>query len=122
MTALASPIPIPRLQKFANAAEWHHALGDVPLERIIIDPPPGAATEADLLRFVERDKRLCELIDGTLVEKAVGFWEGQIAARLIIILGTFADAHDLDSVFAPDTTMRMRCGHVRLPDVSFISK
>jgi Uma2 family endonuclease len=121
MTALASPIPILRLQKFANAAEWHHALGDVPLERILIDPLPGTATEADLLRLVERDKRLCELIDGTLVEKAVGFWEGQIAARLIIMLGNFADAHQLGTIFAPDSTMRMVSGHVRLPDVSFIS-
>jgi Uma2 family endonuclease len=123
MTALASPFPVSRPPRhFTNAAEWHHALGNVPLERIVFDPVPGTATEADLLRFVERDKRLCELIDGTLVEKAVGFWEGQIAARLIIILGNFADAHDLGSVFAPDTTMRMRSGHVRLPDVSFISK
>jgi Uma2 family endonuclease len=123
MTALVSRPPVsgpPR--HFANAAEWQHALGEVPLERIIFDPVPGTATEADLLRFVERDKRLCELIDGTLVEKAVGFWEGQIAARLIIIVGNFADAHDLGAMFAPDTTMRMLSGHVRLPDVSFISK
>jgi energy-coupling factor transporter ATP-binding protein EcfA2 len=38
-------------------------------------PWPGTATEADLLRLVERDKRLCELIDGTLVEKPVGLIE-----------------------------------------------
>ena len=123
MTILATPALVAHPQRhFTNAAEWHHALGDVPLERIIFDPVPGTATEADLLRFVERDKRLCELIDGTLVEKAVGFWEGQIAARLITILSNFADAHDLGLVFAPDTTMRMSSGHVRLPDVSFISK
>ena len=47
-------------------AEWLHSLGDVPLERIIFDPPPGTATEEDLLRLVERDKRLCELIDRVL--------------------------------------------------------
>src|SRR5882672_3134055 len=96
MTALASPAPfVHPLQKFANAAEWLHSLGDIPLERIIVDPPPGMATEADLLRLVERDKRLCELIDGTLVEKPVGFWEGQIAAQLIIILGNFVNTHRL---------------------------
>src|SRR5580698_1867194 len=102
MTALGSPPSLPHSPRiFANAAEWHHALGDVPLERIIIDPPPGTATEADLLRLVERDKRLCELIDGTLVEKPMGFWEGQIAAQLIIILGNFVNPRRLGLVFAP---------------------
>lgn len=107
---------------FANAAQWHHALGDVPLERIIFNPPPGTATEADLLRLVERDGRLCELIGGTLVEKPMGFWEGQIAAQLIILLGNFVRPRSLGSIFAPDSTMRMQSGHVRLPDVSFIAK
>lgn len=123
MTALGSPPSLPHSGRiFANAAEWRHALGDVPLERIIVDPPPGTATEADLLRLVDRDKRLCELIDGTLVEKPTGFWEGQIAAQLIIILGNFVNPRGLGSIFAPDSTMRMRSGHVRLPDVSFIAR
>ena len=43
---------------FPTAAEWMHALGDVPMERIVFDPWPGTATEADLLLFVDRDKRL----------------------------------------------------------------
>ena len=55
------------------------ATGLVLLSRIRFDPWPGTATEADLLRFVERDKRLCELIDGTLVEKPVGWEESAIA-------------------------------------------
>jgi Uma2 family endonuclease len=99
-----------------------HALGDVPMERIIFDPWPGTATEADLLLFAERDKRLCELIDGTLVEKPVGYWEGFIAARLITGLTNHADKHDLGGVSGADSTMRMRSSNrVRLPDVSFIS-
>ena len=74
MTVATAPPPRfhpPR--HFDNAAEWLHSLGDVPPERILFDPRPGTATEADLLLLVERDKRLCELIDGTLVEKPVGF-------------------------------------------------
>jgi Uma2 family endonuclease len=106
---------------FANAAEWLRALGGVPLERILIDPPPGTATEMDLLRLVERDKRLCELIDGTLVEKPVGFWEGLIAARLITFLTIYANKLNLGAVFGADSTMRMKMGNVRLPDVSFVS-
>jgi hypothetical protein len=67
---------------FRNGAEWMAALGDVPLERIIFDPPPGTATEADLLDKLE-DDQLCELVDGTLVEKALGLFESVLAALLI---------------------------------------
>ena len=63
----STPVNPPR--KFANGAEWLASLGNVPMERIIFNPLPGTATETDLLRLIERDKRLCELIDGTLVEK-----------------------------------------------------
>jgi hypothetical protein len=66
MTATAQASAVSPMRRFANAAEWLHSLGDVPLERIIVDPPPETATEADLLRLVERDKRLCELIDRVL--------------------------------------------------------
>ena len=79
MTAVA-PFPAFRPPRhFANGEEWLASLGGVPLSRVIFDSWPGTATEADLLRFVERDKRLCELIDGTLVEKPEGYWEGMIA-------------------------------------------
>src|SRR3954449_4845923 len=102
---------------FDSAAEWLRALGGVPLERIIFDPWPGTATEADLLRFVERDKRLCELIDGTLVEKPIGFAEGVIAMRLGTYLTLHVDGHNLGVVGGADSTLRMRSGQVRLPDV-----
>jgi Uma2 family endonuclease len=108
-------------REFANGAEWLAELGNVPLDRIIFNPWPGTATEADLLRMVENDKRLCELIDGTLVEKP-GYWEGLIAANLVMILGVFVRDHDLGAVFGPDSTMRMKSGRVRLPDVSFVEK
>lgn len=109
-------------RRFKNAAEWLAELGNVPLDRIIFDPWPGTATEADLLRLVERDQRLCELIDGTLVEKPVGYWEGIIAINLATILANFVNAHGLGAVSGPDSTMRMRSGRVRMPDVAFVSK
>lgn len=79
------------------------------------------ATEADLLRFVERDEHLCELIDGTLVEKPVGSWEGLIAANLIFILGNYLSKNDLGAVFGDASPMRMKIGRVWLPDVSYFS-
>lgn len=46
-------------------------LGDIPLDRIRLQPPPGTASIDDLVQNndIERNIR-CELIDGTLVEKA----------------------------------------------------
>lgn len=110
------------LGRFNNAAEWVRALGGVPLERIIFNPWPGTATEADLLRFVEHDKRLCELIDGTLVEKPVGFIEAIIAMNLGTDLNIYVRPRDLGLVSGPDSTLRMSNGRIRLPDVSFIAK
>ena len=107
--------------RFDNGAEWLRALGGVPLDRVIFNPWPGTATEADLLRFVERDKRLCELIDGTLVEKPVGIWEGFIATLLSTALNNFVLPRNLGGVFGADSTMRMKSGRVRLPDVAFVS-
>lgn len=115
MTVLQPP------RRFDNGAEWLRALGGVPLERVIFDPWPGTATEADLLTFVERDKRLCELIDGTLVEKPVGIWEGMIAAYLVTALNNFVLPRNLGGVFGDGSTMRMKSGRVRLPDVAFVS-
>src|SRR3982750_4237210 len=123
MTAtLPPPAPAPP-RRFDNAAEWLRALGGVPLERIIFDPWPGTATEADLLRFVERDKRLCELIDGTLVEKPVGYWETLIAQNLATDLGIYVREKGLGALAGADSTMRMAStGRIRLPDLCFVSR
>ncbi|MEO6437515.1 MAG: Uma2 family endonuclease [Tepidisphaeraceae bacterium] len=122
MTATAAnPPPAAATAKYANGAEWLHALGDIPLERVVMDPPPGTATEQDLLRLVERDKRMVELIDGTLVEKPVGFDESEIAARLIHYFLAWILPRKLGAVYGEAATMRMKRGRVRLPDVAFIS-
>src|SRR4051794_32465532 len=94
--------------KYQTAEEWLRALGDVPLSRIVMDPWPGTATEKDLLLFVERDKRLVELIDGTLVEKPVGWLESIIAIRLATALSSFVDARGLGYIIGEAGTLRMR--------------
>jgi Uma2 family endonuclease len=122
VTTTAPPPPRPApARRFANAAEWLRALGNVPLERIIFDPLPGTATEQDLLLLVERDKRLCELVDGTLVEKPVGLVEAVIALNLAIELGGYVKRAKLGVVSGADSTLRMVTGRVRLPDFSFFS-
>ena len=118
MTTAAPPKP----PRYENAAQWLRALGDVPLERIIFDPLPGTATEADLLHFVERDK-LCELVDGTLVEKPEGYDEAVIAMNLSIRLGAYVQRTDAGVLSGADSALRMASsGRIRLPDVAFVSK
>ena len=71
---------------FRTAADWWDALGGVPLNRIVFDPWPGTATEADVIRLDDHEDRLCELIDGTLVEKTMGFEESVLAVRIGYLL------------------------------------
>src|SRR5215210_5349558 len=70
-------------------------LGDVPLRRVLADPPPGTATEQDVIEVEAREKRLCELVDGVLVEKPMGFYESRVATVLSHFLEDFLDRHDL---------------------------
>ena len=84
-------------------------------------PPPGTATEDDLLAVLDHTNRPCELVDRTLVEKAMGFLESHLAGVIIRLLGNFVEDHDLGIVTAPDGTLRLMPGLVRLPDAAFIS-
>ena len=120
MTVVTAPTQdMSARRHYHNAAEWVHSLGDIPLERIVFDPLPGTATEADLLRLAEAGDRLCELIDGTLVEKPMGLMEAIIAMNLVAALAPYAQK--MNAVLTgPDGTLRMRNGRVRLPDVSYI--
>jgi Uma2 family endonuclease len=104
---------------FETAAELVQKLGNVPLERICLTPPPGMATERDLLAAMRRSDRLYELVDGTLVEKAMGLSESMIAAQIIRLIGNFATAHDLGIPAGADGAIRLLKGLVRMPDVSF---
>ncbi len=132
MPALAEPktkpasLP-PRVSRNAakperpNAAQWWEALGRVPLERIVMNPPPGTATPEDVTRLDDHEDRLCELIDGTLVEKTVSFIESYLAARLITVLNTFVIPRDLGIVTGADGMMRLLGRQVRIPDIAFTS-
>ncbi len=96
-------------------------IGDVPLDRVRGFPPLGTATEADVIRERESpERRLCELIDGILVEKAMGAKESILACELIRLLGNHVQAHRLGVILGPDGMLRLFPGLVRIPDVSFI--
>lgn len=115
-------VPVPPSPTHDNLAELVEWLGGIPLERIRFHPPPGTATEADVIAAMEAPrKRLCELIDGVLVEKAVGFTESVLACQLIHLLMAFVQSRNLGLVTSPDGTVRLWAGRVRIPDVAFTS-
>ena len=109
------PTPPPR---FRTAADLLRELGDIPPGRIRLTPNPGEATEADLLA---PEGKLCELVDGILVEKAMGSVESMLNFELGLFLGTYVKRHRLGVVPGSDGMVRLMPGQIRLPDLSFPS-
>jgi Uma2 family endonuclease len=102
-------------------AELWKRLGKVPLERIWTQPAPGAATVDDVVRVEAEYNRLCELVEGTLVEKAVGFDESRVAVWLSTLINVHLDETDQGICVGEGGMMQIAPGLVRIPDVSFIS-
>jgi len=96
-------------------------LGSIPPHRIRLDPRPGAAVDADVLKRDNGNKRLCELVDGVLIDKEPNFYKSVLGAVLVGKLWDFAEVHDLGIVLGPATPYRLAPGLVRMPDVSFCS-
>jgi Uma2 family endonuclease len=111
----------PAAVAYSTLAELHDRLGGIPLDRIFVVPPPGTATEKDLLRLLDSEDRICELIDGVLVEKSMGFYESRLAVVLIGLLHEFLNQYDLGIVLGPDGTLRILADQIRVPDVAFLS-
>ncbi|MHB1560627.1 MAG: Uma2 family endonuclease [Isosphaeraceae bacterium] len=97
-------------------------LGGIPASRVRLHPTPGTATEKDLLRVLDDEKRLCELVEGTLVEKPMGFEESEIAMLIGTALTVFVRPRKLGSVTGADGTIKLFAGLVRIPDVAFTSR
>jgi Uma2 family endonuclease len=66
-----------------------------------------------------------ELVRGELiVREPAGFRHGDIAARLLIAVGTFVESRSLGRVFTAETGFRLRTNPdtVRAPDVAFVRR
>jgi Uma2 family endonuclease len=102
-------------------AEVLERLGNVPPQRIRMHPWPGTATEKDVIASLDgANKRLCELVDGVLVEKAMGTREALLGGEILRVMGNFVAQKDLGVVPPADGALRLMPGLVRMPDVSFI--
>jgi Uma2 family endonuclease len=109
------------LSHLVTVGELLEQLGGVAPQRVRLRPAPGKATEADVLRIHQREKRLYELVDNVLVEKVMGLLESRLACDLIFLLKSFLGQKDTGFVTGPDGALRLMSGLVRIPDVSFIS-
>lgn len=92
----------------------------VPSERILFHPPPGTATEQDVLDLDAHEGRLVELVDGVLVEKTMGFEESLIAGAILYFLRDFVIPSNLGVVSGADGMIRLFPGTVRIPDVAYV--
>ncbi len=106
--------------EIVTMADLLDSLGGIPPGRIRMQPPPGTATEDDVIAVHAREKRLCELVDGVLVEKPMGYEESCLASELIFTFIAFLRDHDLGKVAGEAGMMRLVTGLVRIPDVSFV--
>src|ERR1041385_1822176 len=113
-----SIVSVRRTTTFAQLLE---RLGNVSPDRVLVDPPPGTATVEDLIAKDVHEDRLCELVDGTLVEKVVGFHESLLAAFLIARLRAVVDPRNLGTVTGEQGMMQIFPGLVRIPGRSLRS-
>ncbi|HVT81640.1 MAG TPA: Uma2 family endonuclease [Phycisphaerae bacterium] len=102
-------------------ADLLHRLGDIPPERVRLHPFPGTATEQDVIDIDAHENRLFELVDGVLVEKAMGYWESYLAMRLGRFLGEWVEPRGLGFLTGEAGMMRVLPKQVRMPDVAFVT-
>jgi Uma2 family endonuclease len=94
--------------------------GGISPKRVRFSPAPGTATVDDVTRLRDRTRRLYELVDGTLVEKVVGFKESAIALRLSKYLNRWNDENgEFGFLAGADGTIRLMDKLVRAPDLAF---
>lgn len=120
---MATTISTPRTTRLPthwSLADIQNHLGGIPIHRIRSFPPPGLATVEDAETLTSRKEAICELIDGILVEKPMGYYESFLAVLIITKLTTFVVENKLGIVLGEAGTLRILPDQVRIPDVCFI--
>jgi Uma2 family endonuclease len=97
-------------------------LGGISPRRIRFRPAPGTATEKDVIKIRDRERRLFELVDGVLVEKVMGYLESVLAIELAGLLRDYIKRRKLGTLAGEGGMLRLSPGLVRIPDLSFISR
>ncbi len=102
-------------------ADLQKHLGEIPAWRIRLRPAPGTAKVKDVLAIYKKEKRLFELVDGVLVEKAMSFKASWLAIVLARYLLDFVEPWNLGLVAGEAGMVRLKFDLVRIPDVCFVS-
>ncbi len=117
-----TPADNPVFDSDATLADVQDRLGGIPASRIHLHPLPGTATIRDLERLDRKTPGTCELINGVIVEKQMGWYESLVASVLIELLAPFVRTHRLGIVLGSDAVLRLFPQQARAPDVCFVSK
>ncbi len=110
---------MPTTTSLRTLADLVKRLGGVPLDRIRLHPYP--ATIQDVLDIQDHEGRSCELVEGALVEKVMGYTEALLATWIGTLLNKFVQPRNLGLVTGPDGTIELMPDLVRIPDVAFTS-
>ena len=116
MSRAAMPNHAALPQTFADHLQ---VLGGITADRVHTCPEPGTASLDDWLKAREKGF-VCELVDGALVDKAMGFYESLLAACLIRYFGAASGDGRLGLTAGEQGFIRLPgVGQVRAPDVAF---
>ena len=74
-----------------------------------------------MLDAIDHRDRICELVDGVLVEKTMGYMESVLAMAIGEYLRRYVREGKLGIVLGPDGTLKILPDQVRIPDVCFLS-
>jgi hypothetical protein len=108
------------MPEFDTLADVIRRIG-VPANRILLDPRPGTATVKDVVRHVEGDnKRLIEMVDRTLVEKAGCLRSSYLAMHIAARIWAHDErSNNIGMTLGPDAMFMWSPNNVRLPDATF---
>ncbi|WP_435007333.1 Uma2 family endonuclease [Tundrisphaera lichenicola] len=104
-----------------NVAEILESLGGISPDRVRLKEPLGLATEADLIEVNGGNETRCELVEGMLVEKGMGYNESDLALVLAGYLRAFIIPRNLGLLTGEAGMMRLVPGLIRIPDLAFAS-
>lgn len=104
-----------------TSADLVERFGPIQLHRIRTHPAPGTATEQDVIDIHDHEHGLFNLVDGVLVEKAMGTHESIVAVALSAILRDYVKSTKSGFVLGANGMTRLAPGLIRIPDVSYIS-
>lgn len=121
MSTILDPVVGSDDEHLLTIADLARRFGAIPSWRIRSSPAPGTATEEDILRIEARENRHCELIDGILLEKAVGYEESMLAVAIAVALRQYVRPKRLGLVAGEGGMLRFSPGLVYIPDVSYVA-